>query len=156
MARRRRTVWTRNIVSSATALAGSAAPGTLVSVVLLGETETEGRAAGGTIIRVVGDICMLRTAGVPVISAVIHTQATHLGAGSPTDWDADALEREAVMWTALWHPNLGNADPVRHIDVRTMRKVSSGTDLQIAFQNHAVAGNDAQFVFILGVLILLP
>ena len=158
MARKRRTRWIDAISTDAIALAGAVAPGTVVNRTLLTEAELETIADGATLIRTVGSVNMIRTAGSPVVTLALWFAPNYPAAVFPADWTQDVFEREKVFQTEMWHMNLGSNSQGSHrmFDVRSKRRVSPGQVCLGSFQNHSVAGNDAQFTYHLRFLMLLP
>ena len=154
---RRKTVWVTALRTSISALNGAAAPGTLVTDNIVSEAEIEDFLNGGTLIRVVGWIHMSRSAGTPVGTAVFWVGPSYTGYVEPTDWVQDTFERNSVFHTEYFVgiTDMGNAN-LRRIDIRSKRKLSRGTSVKLAFQNHAIAGNDFFFSYLLRCLILLP
>ena len=151
---RRRTTWISAVETDGVALAGAAAPGPVVNETLVSEAEHE-NTPGATVVRVVGDFCLRRTAGSPIVTWALWWAPNYVGAVLPTDWTQDVFERESVMLVGMFAPNIG--DFRRYpFDVRTKRKISKGTTLVLSVQNHTVAGNDAQIMYNLRSLLLLP
>ena len=157
MARRRKTQWIDGLVTSNVAVAGAAAPGTVVDTTMLAEAELENIGGGGTLIRVVGDLIFRRTAGAPVVTAVLFVAQNYVGAVNPTDWDVDAFQREENLgsWMSAGMDTTLSWDR-HHIDLRTKRKLTQGVTVQLAVQNHSVAANDLNFNCHFRFLILLP
>ena len=157
MPRRRRTRWIDALRSDVLSLSGAVAPGSITDEGLITETEMEQEIVGATLIRIVGSIICVRSVGSPIITAAIWMAPTYLGSALPTDWTNDTFERPGVMHTEMWFG--GVASPMgdhRRIDVRSKRKIEPGKQLLVSFQNHRVAGHDAQVVYHLRMLVLMP
>ena len=155
---RRRTRWVDALRSDVLVLAGAAAPGSIVDEALITETEMEQELVGGTIIRVVGSIFVLRTAGSPVVTAAIWMAPTYVGSVLPSDWTNDTFNRPGVMYTEMWNgASVGTPHENRTVmDVRSKRKIEPGKQLLLSLQNHRVAGHDAQVTYHLRMLVLMP
>jgi hypothetical protein len=125
---KRRTRWVDATLTNLTAVAGAAAPGTVVNETLVSEAELESFGSGSTIIRVVGDLVLVRAAGAPLVTVAWWLASNYAGAVFVADWDTDAFERERVMFTKLVQPT-ASYNPETAIDIRTKRKVSLGTTL---------------------------
>ena len=157
MASKRRTQWIDAVQSTQVNVAGAAAPGTVVDTSIIGEAELENLGAQGlTLIRVIGDLWFRRTAGTAVLSAALWDAPNYAGAVWPTDWVQDTYERRANLGS--WSIWVSSVYEVHHIkvDLRTKRKMSSGNSIVLSLQNHSIAGNDAQAMWHLRALVLLP
>ena len=154
---KRRTRWFDNIDSTLFTVVGAAAPGTIVNRISLGEAAIEDNFNGGTLVRTVGTIWLHQTAGSPIMSVVLYMSPTFAGSVEPTDWVDDTFERQGVMMTWFANPTSisRGLNPI-HVDVRSKRKLMPGVNLNIVFQNHAIATNDCNVSFHLRHLILLP
>ncbi len=157
MAQRRRTRWIDSLLTSRTALAGAAAPGTIIDSVLMTETEIESLGDGATLIRIVGDIWTCDSAGDPVVSHNIWLSPAYAGIVLIADWEQDAYERTSMLGTWMVVPD-SNTALCKHtrVDLRSKRKLSPGTQLTLSSQNYAIANNDATISFHLRMLLLLP
>ncbi len=154
--RRRKTQWIDSIISTEFTLPGAAAPGTVDNRTLLSETEIENVGGGSVLTRIVGDIG-LRAAGAdtPVVTASVMLFSNFVGSTFISDYDGDAFQRQGMLWTRMGLPIAGDA--VRwFVDWRANRKMTQGMTLQLALQNHSLAGIDAEIIFHLRMLILLP
>ncbi len=154
--RKRRTQWIDSIQSTEFTILGAAAPGTVDDRTLLSEAEIENVGGGAVLTRIVGDIA-LRAAGAdtPVTTASIMLFSNFVGSTFIVDYDADAFQRQGMLWTRIGLPTAGDA--VRwFVDWRANRKMTQGMTLQLALQNHSVAGIDVEVIFHLRMLILLP
>ena len=156
MATKRRYQWIDSVVSTEVAVAGAAAPGTVVSTGVVLEQELENIGGGATLIRVVGDLWLRNNAGVTVTTQTLYILQAFVGGVSPTDWTNDTFQRKDMLGT--WMTYMTAAEPVVHhkIDLRTKRKVGQGVAIDLATQNHSLGGNDISFVFHLRALLLLP
>ena len=158
MASRRRYQWIDAIVSSETALVGAAAPGTIIEDAIVLESELENIGGGATLMRVVGDIWIRRTAGTaPIVSHTLFVAQQFVGIVQPTDWVGDTFQNKMVLGT--WLSMVGSTDglTVHHrVDLRTKRKLGQGVAVLLASQNHSIATNDTAYVFHLRCLLLLP
>ena len=156
MSRKRRYQWIDAIQATEIAVVGAAAPGTIVNTGIVLETELENVGGGATLIRVVGDIWMRTLLGVPIATFSLYLQEAYAGAIAPTDWDTDTFQRRDMlgtwMLTAIAGQTLGHVA----VDLRTKRKMGQGVALDLAAQNHSIAGQDMRFVFHLRALLLLP
>ncbi len=158
MSRRRRYQWIDAIQTTAVALVGAAAPGTVSDQTIIGEAELENIGGGATLLRVVGDIWLRRTQGTaPVVTGTLFNLQGYGSAVAPIDWQQDEFQRTANLGSWLWM--VGSTDALtihQSIDLRTKRKLGQGILTVLAMQNHSIATNDAEFVFHLRCLLLLP
>ena len=154
---RRRTQWIDAIVSTGQTIAGAAAPGTIVANTIISETEMEQYGGAATLIRVIGDIFTRRAAGVAVITHTLFLLENYAGATAPTDWANDEFQRKDVLGNYMAVlPSDSSGMVHERIDLRTKRKLGQGQSLQLASQNHSIAGQDAVLYFHLRCLVLLP
>ena len=153
---KRTTTWDIALDTSFTSLPGAVAPGTIVNVTTLGESAIESKYRGGTLIRIVGDIVVVRTAGTPVVSFVIWFAGAYSGFTFPIDWGFDELERNNVLMSWMSAVETSMQTWRIAVDVRSKRKLGAGVSLQLAVQNHSAATNDCSFAYTLKHLILMP
>ena len=153
---KRRTRWIDTVSTTPVALAGAAAPGTVIDESILPENELETLGTGATLIRVVGHIHLSSLLIDPVVTAALWFAPNYAGAVFPVDWLNDVFERQSVIWTGLWRPKATKHSNVTVIDIRAKRKVSPGQSLILSMQNHSPAGSDAEYVYHLRSLLLLP
>ena len=154
---RRRTQWVDAILSDVTTIAGAAAPGTLVEQSIVTEVEMENIGGGATVIRIIGDIWTLQSAGAPVVTHTLYLRQEYQGVTSVSDWVNDAFQRTEVM--ATWMVALDSGSSQAHhtmVDIRSKRKLRQGISLLLSSQNHRIAGHDATYLFHLRCLLLLP
>ena len=157
MARRRRYQWVDAAEFTPIAIAGAAAPGTLVQNTIILESELENVGGGATLIRVVGEIITGEVLGKPVVSHTLFVFNNYAGAALPVDWDNDVFQRSDVLGTWTHFPGSNTLFTVQErIDLRTKRKLGQGVSVILHSQNHAIAAQDAEFVFHLRCLLLLP
>ena len=153
---KRKTTWDPTFQSSRQVLNGAAAPGVVVDEVILAESDIESKYRGATLIRVVGDVIFEAVGGDPVISVVLWFAQAYAGFVRPADWANDELDTRNVIMSWLVMPDASNVDGHIHVDVRSKRKLGGNTQLLMSIQNHAIAGNDARYVYMLKSLLLLP
>jgi len=156
MARRRRFQWIDALVSSPIAVAGAAAPGTISNQTIISEVELENVGGGATMMRVVGDIILRATAGNPVFTYALWVFPAYVGSVQPTDWDNDTFQRADMLGTWTVQAPVADRISIVRVDLRTKRKLGQGVQVQLAIQNHSIAGNDASIAFHLRSLLLLP
>ena len=153
---RRRTQWIDAIQSSFVVLAGAVAPGTVIETSLLTEAEIENLGGGLTLLKVIGDIVAVRTAGTPVLTFTLYFRQQYAGAVGVPDWDNDAFQRKAMVGTWMTTVQVQDATARLPIDLRSKRKIGQGVSLVLAAQNHSAAANDANYAFHLRALVALP
>ncbi len=153
---RRRTRWVDFVQTDQIALIGAAAPGTLNNLEVVSEAELETIGDGATLVRVVGHIFLIRTAGTPVLTGCLWFADAFVGATRPIDWNQDAFERKSNMWSFLYASSVQSNSARFDVDIRTKRKVSAGDTLLLSLQNHSLVNNDVNFVAHLRFLMLLP
>ena len=154
---RRRTQWIDIIASDLATIAGAAAPGTIVQTNVLLESELEELHGGATLIRIIGDIWTVQSAGAPVITHSLLMLQNYTGAVAPTDWANDEFQRHEMIGT--WMIVMDSGSTIAHhtmVDLRSKRKMRQGMALTLQSQNHRVAGHDATFALHLRCLLLLP
>ena len=157
MARRRKFQWVDAIVATPVALVGAAAPGTLVSSTIITENELENVGGGATLMRVVGQIITGELQNKPVVTHTLFVFENYVGSALPADWDNDTFQRAGVLGTWMVFPGSNTLLTVStEVDLRTKRKLGQGVTVLLHSQNHAIANQDAEFVFHLRCLLLLP
>ncbi len=148
----RRTQWIDSLITTPQTVAATAVSTNAVVT----EAEIENLGGGTTLVRVIGDIVMARTASTPVASANLYIQDTYLGSAAPTSWVQDTYQRQNLLWTRLW---FGTSAIVQDqmpmwVDLRSKRKVTQGQLVNLAIENY---GDGAlTFVMHLRCLFLLP
>ncbi len=146
--RRRKTVWKDTVVDNATLAAT-----TIADTVILPETTIESL-GDVTITRVVGELSLNFAVGATnTVKAAIWIAPAFGGATTPATWNADAFERQRIMWTM--HRMMGVLDDTMlvHIDIRSKRKVTSGVDFILSLEN--TSANVLSFAFHMRVLAML-
>ena len=157
MANRRRTQWIDAIDATGFSIAGAAAPGTIVSNLLVGEAEMENVGGGATLLRVIGDIWTRRSAGTaPTVTHTLFMNQAFAGAVDVVDWNNDAFQRPQMLGTWMYVPGTDVLIVRERVDIRTKRKLMQGNRLTLEFQNHALAGENVFVSFHLRMLLLLP
>ena len=153
---RRKTQWIDTVETTIVTVAGAAAPGTVSNELILSEAELE-NVPNSTLIRVVGTIWYVASAGAPIVTAALWLAPNYTDSVLPLKWDNDEFQRGSMLWTDLFMSSSSSDDPVRRtLDIRSKRRMTQGSDLTLSFMNHAVANNDVSIVYHLRCLLLLP
>ena len=146
--RKRKTVWEDEVVNNTTLAATS-----ILDTVILPEARIE-TLGDITVTRIIGELTMSFTVGnVNTVKAAIWIAAAYGGATTPADWNADAFQRSRVMWTMHRQMRLTDDTLFVPIDIRTKRKMSSGTELLLSIEN--TSGNLLSMAFHIRTLMAL-
>ncbi len=160
MPRRRRFQWIDSVSTTPTAIAGAAAPGTIITQVVITEAEMENLGGGATLIRTVGSVWLSATAGRPVVTGALYLQENYAGSVPPTDWGInDTWQRKELLGSWMYWSRVGVGEDVTRewkVDLRAKRKLTQGQSLDFIFQNHSVATNDVEIVAHFRCLLMLP